>query len=135
MTAEEARVIYGSYDGYVSCSRCPLEASCNNTLNGMDECWSAIAAYINLQEEKAKAPDSAQVITLESVDHPAHYNGKYECIDVMIDVFGDEYAKGFCICNAFKYIWRCQKKHGNPVEDIEKAIWYMEKYLELEGKK
>jgi hypothetical protein len=129
MTAEEARKIYGSGqtnmgDGYVNCYRCPLEAGCSKALNGRDECWSAIAAYMTMQEEKESA-----------VDHPAHYNGKYECIDVMIDVFGNENAKGFCICNAFKYIWRCQKKHGNPAEDIEKAIWYMEKYLELEGKK
>ena len=40
------------------------------------------------------------------VEHPAHYvSGKYECISVMKDVFGDESVKNFCLLNAFKYIW------------------------------
>lgn len=39
----------------------------------------------------------------EQVDHPAHYQGKHECIDVMRAMFGDEAVKGFCRCNAFKY--------------------------------
>lgn len=69
---------------------------------------------------------------MEAVNHPQHYKGgKFECIDVMVEIFGIEYTKGFCICNAFKYLWRCRQKHENPDEDIKKAIWYMEKYLEL----
>lgn len=35
----------------------------------------------------------------------------------------------FCLCNAFKYIWRHSRKNG--VEDIRKAKWYIDKYLEL----
>ena len=37
-------------------------------------------------------------------------------------------------CNAFKYLWRCKKKHDTPEEDVEKAVWYLQKYLELGGK-
>ena len=66
----------------------------------------------------------------ESVNQPTHYNqGKYECIDVMEEVFGEYALKHFCILNAFKYIWRTGEKNGN--EDISKAIWYLNKYLEL----
>lgn len=36
-----------------------------------------------------------------------------------------------CLCNAFKYLWRCKKKHETPIEDIKKAVWYLDKYLEL----
>ena len=68
------------------------------------------------------------------IDHPAHYAGKYECIDVMVDTMGPEDVKGFCLCNAFKYLWRCKKKHETPEEDVEKAVWYLQKYLELGGK-
>ena len=68
------------------------------------------------------------------IDHPAHYAGKYECIDVMLDTMGPEDVKGFCLCNAFKYLWRCKKKHETPEEDVEKAVWYLQKYLELGGK-
>lgn len=70
----------------------------------------------------------------EEVDHPTHYEGKYECIDVMLDTMGPEDVKGFCLCNAFKYLWRCKKKHETPEEDVEKAVWYLQKYLELDGK-
>jgi hypothetical protein len=67
------------------------------------------------------------------VDHPSHYNqGKYECIDVMVETFGKDATKNFCLLNAFKYVWRTGEKNG--IEDIEKTVWYLEKYLELEGK-
>ena len=75
-----------------------------------------------------KAPDN--------VNHPAHYEtGKYECIDVMGEALGIENQKGFCLCNAFKYLYRCTKKHSSPVEDVKKAVWYLNKFLELEGEK
>lgn len=67
------------------------------------------------------------------IDHPTHYAGKFECIDVMLDTMGPDDVKGFCLCNAFKYLWRCKKKHETPEEDVEKAVWYLQKYLELGG--
>ena len=70
----------------------------------------------------------------DNVNHPKHYeSGKYECIDVMVEAIGLEDVKGFCLCNALKYIYRCTKKHITPVEDVQKAIWYLQKFLELEG--
>jgi len=68
---------------------------------------------------------------MDNVNHPSHYNqGKYECIDVMVDVFGEEATKNFCFLNAFKYLWRSKDKNGE--EDIKKAIWYLNKYLEVD---
>ena len=65
------------------------------------------------------------------VNHPPHYNtGKFESIDVMVETQGVEAVKDFCICNAFKYIYRHKFKNGT--EDIKKAIWYLNKYVELE---
>lgn len=67
---------------------------------------------------------------IEKVNHPYHYNsGTIECIDAMVESQGKVATKHFCICNAFKYIWRADKKNG--VEDIDKAIWYLNKYKEL----
>ena len=67
----------------------------------------------------------------DNVNRPAHYNtGKYESIDVMIETQGVDAVKNFCICNAFKYIYRHKFKNG--LEDIKKAIWYLNKYVELE---
>lgn len=66
-----------------------------------------------------------------AVKHPEHYKtGKFECIDVMVDVYGKEATKDFCLLNAFKYLWRCKNK-GKEIEDIKKAKFYLEKYLEL----
>lgn len=69
----------------------------------------------------------------DSVNHPSHYEtGKFECIEVMQEVFGTEAVQNFCVCNAFKYLYRHRRKNGK--EDIEKARWYINKYLELEEK-
>ena len=77
-------------------------------------------------------PSMWEAIESDNVNHPSHYNqGKYECIDVMEDVFGKVAVSNFCLLNAFKYVWRSGKKNG--AEDIRKAIFYLEKYLELGG--
>lgn len=59
----------------------------------------------------------------EKVDHPQHYGGKdnpYEAIKV-IDAWGLDFALG----NAVKYISRAGKKTDSPLEDLEKAKWYI----------
>lgn len=65
----------------------------------------------------------------ETVNHPSHYNqGKIEVID-----FIEDQGLGFHDGNALKYICR-HKYKGKPVEDIKKAIWYLERLLkELES--
>lgn len=68
----------------------------------------------------------------DNVNHPSHYEtGKFECIDVMVEILGAEATKNFCVCNAFKYIYRHKRKNG--LEDIQKAIWYLNKAVELDG--
>lgn len=64
------------------------------------------------------------------VVNPEHYKtGKFECIDVMLETQGVEAVRGFCICNAFKYLYRHRNKKG--LEDVLKARWYLDKYIEL----
>lgn len=66
----------------------------------------------------------------DNVEHPSHYEtGKFECIEVMIEVMGVDAVKDFCVCNAFKYLYRHKRKNGK--EDLQKAVWYINKYLEL----
>ena len=65
------------------------------------------------------------------VNHPSHYcTGKYECIEVMTEVFGKKAIQDFCRCNAFKYLYRSDRKNG--IEDIKKARWYINKFIDLE---
>lgn len=69
----------------------------------------------------------------DNVNHPSHYcTGQYECIDVMIETQGVEATMNFCMCNAFKYLYRHNVKNG--MEDVRKADWYLCKYLELAEK-
>ena len=69
----------------------------------------------------------------DAVQRPEHYaSGNIECIDAMIAAYGEEAVMHFCKCNAFKYMWRFEKKNG--VQDIEKAQWYQNKYKELAKK-
>lgn len=70
-------------------------------------------------------------VDVDLVNHPPHYEGNIECIDAMIEVLGKEGVIHFCIGNAFKYIWRCTKKHKSPIEDLRKAKWYIDKALDL----
>lgn len=68
----------------------------------------------------------------DMVNHPKHYaDGNHEVIDVMVEYFGEQWTKIFCIMNAFKYLSRCKKKHKFPDEDINKAKWYLDKCTEL----
>ena len=76
-------------------------------------------------------------VEVDNVNHPKHYEGKIECINAMQEVLGKDGTISFCIGNAFKYIWRCKKKHPTPIEDLKKCRWYINKALELlesEGK-
>ena len=66
----------------------------------------------------------------DPVNHPDHYTqGSIECIDAMIETQGVQAVQNYCICNAFKYIWRHNLKNND--QDIRKAKWYIDKYLEL----
>ena len=64
------------------------------------------------------------------VDRPKHYasQGEIECIDVleMLAKSGHD----FRVLTAMKYLWRYNLK-GNR-KDIQKAIWYLERYVESE---
>lgn len=53
--------------------------------------------------------------------NPSHYRehpSGIECIYVT-------QHENFCIGNAIKYLWR-HKEKGKPVEDLKKAIWYIQ---------
>ena len=65
------------------------------------------------------------IIHNDNVNHPSHYNeGQIECIDALkAATTGLEGIEAFCTANAIKYLWRWKYKNG--VEDLNKAIWYI----------
>ena len=62
------------------------------------------------------------------VNHPSHYNsGRIEVID-----FIDDQNLNFELGNAVKYICRAGKKDKNTrIEDLQKAVWYLNRYIAL----
>lgn len=66
----------------------------------------------------------------DMVNHPPHYTehpSGVECIQIVEHM-------NFCRGNAVKYIWRAGEK-GDPIEDLKKARWYIDREIErLSGK-
>ena len=63
----------------------------------------------------------------DNVNSPAHYStGRIECIDAMKAMLTPDEFEGYLRGNAFKYIWRSPLK-GKPIEDLDKAIWYIKR--------
>ena len=67
----------------------------------------------------------------DNVNHPSHYEAStsIECIEAMELMFDFYDVQQFCLCNAFKYIWR--HKHKNGLEDLDKAQWYINHAIKL----
>lgn len=66
----------------------------------------------------------------DPVNSPKHYTNHpsgLECIQVTRHM-------GFNLGNAVKYIWRSDLKQA-PVEDLKKAIWYIQDEIKLRGGK
>lgn len=67
----------------------------------------------------------------DAVNHPSHYtDGGIETID-----FIEAKKLPYHLGNAVKYISRAGKKDQNKtIEDLKKAVWYIERYIKvLEG--
>ena len=91
---------------------------------------SVYEEYIHYLDE-ADPNDGLGIRPDEEVDHPPHYGGKdnfYEAINVI-----EAWDLNFHCGNVVKYIAR-HKEKNNAKQDIEKALWYLQRYLEtLEG--
>lgn len=132
MDIETIKRTYGDEDKnyYISCSDCPIimpnrRDACPNNCNGYEKAWYAIYRYIT-GEEPPCTPTVKPTQDTEAVNHPAHYNrGKIEVVDFIYDQ-----QLNFNRGNAIKYICRAGFK-GDMVEDLEKAIWYLNHELKM----
>lgn len=72
--------------------------------------------YINFAPEALDDP----------VSHPTHYTSHpsgVECLQITEHM-------NFCLGNAMKYIWRAGLKNENPIEDLKKAAFYVNREIE-----
>ncbi len=79
--------------------------------------WFPEYAIFKMPENQAKH---------DPVNHPSHYTSHpsgVECIAITQHM-------NFCLGNAIKYIWRAGMKSDNAVEDLQKAIFYLNTEIE-----
>lgn len=67
---------------------------------------------------------------MSNVTHPKHYNqGKIEVIEAI-----EDWKLTYHIGNAVKYLARAGKKDPTKtIEDLEKAIWYIQRHIEIQN--
>jgi hypothetical protein len=80
------------------------------------------------QDRSVFTPDNIvnPQVAIETVNHPPHYTkGGIETID-FIEAKDLNYRLG----NVIKYVSRAGKKNSDPIEDLEKAAWYLQREID-----
>lgn len=131
--------VYDCCDGLESCSECKLHKKTGGLLRS---CLTyarlhpkEVARVLGYEVIEDDTPEIREVVEKygedvkpDPVNRPARYtSGGIECIDAMQAAFGVEAVKDFCLCNAFKYLWRHRNKNG--VEDLKKCRWYLNRLI------
>lgn len=80
----------------------------------------------NTEKADIRAGDITASLKNDPVNHPSHYtSGNIEVID-----FIEDQKFPYHLGNAVKYISRAGKKDkSKTVEDLKKAVWYIERYI------
>jgi hypothetical protein len=84
-----------------------------------------ITANFTLSEMPIRAKED-----FDPIQKPSHYSEgrKYETIDVI-----EDWSLGYHLSNALKYLSRYNRK-GDGIQDLKKAIWYIQRKIKLEEK-
>lgn len=102
-------------------------------LCGSDD-WDKIKKF-QLEDYFKKLQETPMADDKDMVNSPSHYTqGSIECIEAIAQVVnGLDGMEAMCTGNAIKYLWRW--KHKNGVEDLKKAVWYLQRMInQLEEK-
>lgn len=67
----------------------------------------------------------------EAVDHPSHYTSHPSGVEAITITEGFNFNIG----NAIKYCWRAGLKGTDPIEDLKKAAWYVNREISRLEKK
>jgi len=120
------------------CSGCPAkditEPDVECDFDSFDE--ELLDKYLEAFGETCEVPAACETVQHNADNiHPQHCKlpGGMEVIDVEVALFGKEAVMHHCFCTAAEYILRHMQKNG--AEDVRKAHWWLEKYLELEESK
>ena len=97
-------------------------------LCGSDD-WAKIRDF-QLEDYFKKLQETPMADDKDMVNSPSHYTqGSIECIEAIEQVVKDlDGMEAMCTGNAIKYLWRW--KHKNGVEDLKKAVWYLQRMID-----
>lgn len=111
----------------------PMCVDCSDESNENDPFprWERISDIKTLGD-LIRERDGSLTANVENdpVNHPKHYTkhpSGVECIQITEHM-------NFCLGNAIKYIWRAGLKSDSKVQDLEKAVWYIEREIAKEKK-
>jgi Protein of unknwon function (DUF3310) len=62
----------------------------------------------------------------DPVNHPKHYTEHPSGVEAIIICEHENFCRG----NALKYLLRAGKKTADPVQDLRKAAWYIQREIE-----
>lgn len=105
------------------CMKCISTRSLSPINNECFKCYQPSITLVNdvCNTCLSKADDK------DEINWPKHYNaGKIQPIDAI-----EDWGLDFRLANAVKYIARHEHK-GNAKKDLEKAIWYIQRYIDKE---
>jgi len=104
---------------YVVRSKMKMEATAKP-----EPAWETLAMSISSQPTTITL--GAVQEPVDMVNHPPHYkSGGIETID-----FIESKDLNYRLGNVVKYISRAGKKDSDPVQDLEKAAWYLKREIE-----
>lgn len=122
-------------ENYKGCDLLPVDTACpkiNHRLACIPEARKDKRDIIWIKKMSTENLDLVSKENHDPVNHPSHYirhPSGIECIQVT------EYMTFNC-GNAVKYIWRNGLKDGQPdIQDLQKAIWYLNREIERLGNK
>ena len=102
-----------------------LHCACGWELTLGHDANAALAAELARGHAVAPNPHVDIAHGADPVNHPPHYNSHpsgVECVTVAEHM-------NFCLGNALKYIWRAGLKSKDPIEDLKKARWYVDREI------
>lgn len=109
-------------DNPIFCTLCRAECS-----DRIENCtyYKPVCEDCETRVQKSSAKNLRNNHFIEAVNHPPHYQSKsgLEVIEVI-----EAFELDFNLGNAVKYILRAGKK-CNEVEDLEKAMWYIQRRI------
>lgn len=89
--------------------------------------WDSFIDQVRALNESMETPEEYDVI-----NHPSHYTaGDIETIDYIEDIMGPWYAAHYCWGTVQKYIGSRLFLKDDPLTNLKKAKWFMEKQIEL----